>query len=636
MKMDHGALIRVILLLLLALVILRTAWVCDDAYISFRTVYNITHGYGPVWNTTERVQAFTNPLWVILMAFLTRFTGEMYFTAIITSLLLTVTAASVVVFRIVRDTQMAILAISILLLSKAFIDYATSGLENPLSYFLMACFAWGFYHGGNRVWRFGLLCAIAAIAAVNRPDSILLYAPALVVAFWQVRSWRTFALGVAAFAPLWFWEGFSILYYGFPFPNTYYAKLHAGISQSERLWQGIAYYVDTLSIDPLTLLMIATAIALVIVQRRVRELPLVIGLVLYLLYTIRVGGDFMTGRYFTVPLVLAAIIIARTRLPQSGMVRVVPLAVVLLVGLSAPRCPIFTAETFGSQREDGINQRGIADERAWYYQHTGLLRMDRSGAPVENHPWYLDGLEARDSDEQVVAMNCIGFFGYAIGPEKHVVDGYGLSNPLLARLPIDNTRWRIGHFLRHHPAGYWQSLVDDENKVVDSGLSLYYDKLKSIVRGSLFTRERLTNILKMNLGYYDHLLDNWTNPKPMVCDYELVSTPIDVPALWDDQGHFILNRAGITITMDAVCRDKYLELSVDHNDIYTLVLLLDSKSVGTVGVSGGRPSEGGMRVDTVDVPQAAYENGYDCIEVRPERGDRLYSLGHLRLLSKPE
>src|SRR5436190_15424365 len=78
-----------VLLVLTGIIILRNAWVGDDSYIGFRTVYNFSHGYGLTFNINERVQSFTNPLWIILMSFLYVFTGEAYFTSIILSLLIT-------------------------------------------------------------------------------------------------------------------------------------------------------------------------------------------------------------------------------------------------------------------------------------------------------------------------------------------------------------------------------------------------------------------------------------------------------------------------------------------------------------------------------------------------------------------
>ena len=55
-------LLLIALLIFFAFVIIRTAWACDDAYISFRTVDNFVHGYGLTWNIDERVQVFTNPM----------------------------------------------------------------------------------------------------------------------------------------------------------------------------------------------------------------------------------------------------------------------------------------------------------------------------------------------------------------------------------------------------------------------------------------------------------------------------------------------------------------------------------------------------------------------------------------------
>jgi len=40
-------------LVLFAIVLLRTAWLCDDAYITFRTAYNFVNGFGPTWNAAE-------------------------------------------------------------------------------------------------------------------------------------------------------------------------------------------------------------------------------------------------------------------------------------------------------------------------------------------------------------------------------------------------------------------------------------------------------------------------------------------------------------------------------------------------------------------------------------------------------
>ncbi len=46
----------------LAGTVLLNAWVCDDAYVTMRTVEAFLWGDGLVWNPGERVQASTHPL----------------------------------------------------------------------------------------------------------------------------------------------------------------------------------------------------------------------------------------------------------------------------------------------------------------------------------------------------------------------------------------------------------------------------------------------------------------------------------------------------------------------------------------------------------------------------------------------
>ena len=45
-----------------ALVILQNAWLCDDAFITYRSVDNLINGYGPTWNITELVHTYTHSL----------------------------------------------------------------------------------------------------------------------------------------------------------------------------------------------------------------------------------------------------------------------------------------------------------------------------------------------------------------------------------------------------------------------------------------------------------------------------------------------------------------------------------------------------------------------------------------------
>jgi arabinofuranosyltransferase len=54
--------------LVLLLLVVRNAWVTEDAYITLRTVDNWVSGHGLRWNVDERVQGYTHPLWMVLAA----------------------------------------------------------------------------------------------------------------------------------------------------------------------------------------------------------------------------------------------------------------------------------------------------------------------------------------------------------------------------------------------------------------------------------------------------------------------------------------------------------------------------------------------------------------------------------------
>jgi len=118
-------------------VVVCSAWQCDDAYIIFRTVENFWHGLGLVWNPGERVQSYSSPLWMFAAAICRGITGEVYFSTSVASILLAVATAGLVAFRIEGDRFLAALAVAALSTSAAVVDYATSGLENPLLYLLL-------------------------------------------------------------------------------------------------------------------------------------------------------------------------------------------------------------------------------------------------------------------------------------------------------------------------------------------------------------------------------------------------------------------------------------------------------------------------------------------------------------------
>jgi len=496
------------------LLFLRTAWVGDDAYITLRTVDNFVHGYGLTWNVAERVQSYTHPLWMFLLTLIYLPTRDAYFTALFASF-----AASFLTFWLVaRRDAFAALGVLTLLLSKAFMDYSASGLENPLTHLLLVLFFIAFIEKESSPLRLAL---IASLIALNRQDAILFVFPSLVYLLWYpsfdfgstLRSGqRLFQNSInllLGFIPLILWEAFSLFYYGFPFPNTYYAKLGAGIPKAELFAQGLTYFLDSLQRDPLTITVIAAGIIVALWRGQIRERLLALGSLIYLAYVVSIGGDFMSGRFLTSSLVLSVLLLIRLLRDLAPRWKYVAIGAVVLLGIFAT--PPNFVTTFHQPRfteQDLVT--GINDERAFYYPISGLMNY-RPGKqiPFASEGWVEHGYALRESGKSVVDEKNVGFIGYFAGPAVHIVDRYALADPLLARLPAASVEtWRIGHFERDVPAGYIQSLRTGVNQIQNPNLAKYYDALALITRGPLFSRARLVAIWKMNTGQFDFLLES--------------------------------------------------------------------------------------------------------------------------------
>ena len=284
--------------------ILLKAWVSDDAYVTFRVVDNAVHGYGLRWNTFERVQAYTHPLWMLLHIPLYAVWGDIFRT----TLALSIACIGGAVFFASRAVDAAPEKTAILLFlplaaSMRFTDFATSGLESPLSCLLYAA---TFYvltqKRAHPYFWFWLACSIA-LALFTRLDTAVLYAPLclyLLIAEHKRIRWRQVCTGSL---PLLCWLAFSLFYYGFIFPNTKYAKLGTGLDFATCLQQGIIYLIDGLSNDIIMLLIfglmviqLPTSLA-ALRQQGATSTMLAFGVIAYLVYVVPHRRRFHVGTF---------------------------------------------------------------------------------------------------------------------------------------------------------------------------------------------------------------------------------------------------------------------------------------------------------------------------------------------------
>lgn len=622
--------IGVVLVGVYLVVLIRTAWVSDDAYITFRYAYNVVHGHGLVWNPGYRVQAFTNPLWTFLVTAAYFVTREIYYTSLAISMVFSV-ATLAVVWRLATSTTRFWLGAGVLILSKAYMDFSASGLEDPLLHFLLAMFAYAFLAGWcprKRLWATSL---VGGLLMTTRMDAVLLVAPAVVLTAGEVldrqclrqtavSAGRTMALGGLPFLV---WKGFATFYYGFPVPNTYFAKTNTTDSAYELVQQGYHYLVSSFAHDLVLLAGLLGGFTMATVRGDRRLGALAAGAGLYIGYLVTIGGDFMVGRLLTEPLIIAVIVLVRTVDLSAEEVKVGLLLVIALsVGLpSAP--PVFQTLAAGADYGGAtVNQHGLIDERGFYYPGTGLIaNKDRKNT----HRWADQGRQWAGSSRRVFVAGVIGMRGYYAGPETHVIDYYALSDPLLARLEGDG---RVGHYERHVPAGYVRTIRTGENHLKSEGLHRFYDKLATITTGDLWSPERLGTIVRLNLGAYEHLLApplRWTYP------LDRVDRPVPNGTAWNAPRAITFDSHVAVVTGGRVYHEV-VELSTDHNDRYRLTFANNGTAVGNVTLPPSNAVEEGLVTRRVAVPQAAARQGYTRIRIEAVGGDGMYSVGHVKLL----
>jgi arabinofuranosyltransferase len=531
------------------------SYISDDAFITFRTVDNFVNGYGLTWNPVERVQGYTNPLWMLLtsaLVFITRFPGDSLAISINKLYWVTMVMSYVFSFITIIWIEMAhkradylrlLIYVGILFSSKAFVDFTSSGLESPLSYLCIALFFIGFIAivANRNVTRRGLLFLylIASFGFVNRMDNVLLFlAPLLFLTyvFWRSNPRRPqdiLLVLVVGCSPAYAWVLFSIVYYGFPLPNTFYAKAVLDMDKTIVWNQGLLYLQHVAWTDPVTVVVIAIATIGCFLLRPAGLATISLSILIYLAYVVNVGGDFMGGRFLAAPFLLAVICLSSigfgitpyelaiswpgkaktlassdyegglSKVRVSKRVGIVSIVLLLIIyNVAVRESPIKALADSTLNFESG----GANGDKSYYYVASNILSFPVTRQfPFASFHLLVNGfedcLQLRSAGNSVI-IGGGGVNGYCNGPNKTLIDNLMLTEPLLARVPLmDNpTHLSVGHVSKTVPAGLVESYEQKQNLLKDPGLREYYEMILDATQGDLFTADRWESIYKLNIG----------------------------------------------------------------------------------------------------------------------------------------
>lgn len=492
-KIKSKPILISIFLIIYFIELIRTAFITDDAGITLRSILNFINGYGPTFNIDERVQAFTHPMWFLILAITTLLFGNVFYATFFVSIGVSVLNLWLLTTKLALNNLGMLIGLFAIILSKSFIDFSTSGLENPLSHlFILLSLFSGIYLLDDKSKKYLIYFFLnLGFLFITRQDLILIFFPLILyILFNEKAQPKTLIISILIGSiPVILWTTFSLFYYGFPFPNTAYAKLATGITKLALFQQGIFYFIESFIIDPLTLSIIIIGFFIGFKSGSF-GICLSTGILLYLLYIINIGGDFMAGRFFTSPFLISLVILSRYNYRKSLLIIVC--LVIAILGLFNIKHTLLSGIDY---KREKFPVHGVDDVRGFYYRTQGLLTSDQ----IHKNSTFLSDWKLKERKVEVTCGN-MGFQSLHLGPNVHLIDLCALSDPLLSRLPSIIGPWQSGHFYRALPQGYIESVAQNQNLIIDSDLHNFYDSIRLITRESLTNWSRIKEIYKINLS----------------------------------------------------------------------------------------------------------------------------------------
>lgn len=334
-------------------------------------------------------------------------------------------ATLLVVYRFTRVLGFELQAFqltSILLVSLniCFAAYLVSGMETGLFTFLVT---WSAYRAAvelrdSNKWPWSSL--LFAIAALTRPEGLMFFGITwlfrLAVQLRRREPIKSSIVSLlvfsAVFAPYFLWR---YNYYGYPLPNTFYAKVGATPAQ---FWRGIKYVLRFFAwFFGGGILLVVPVAYLSLRNRSVLTTYLLAGVALYLAYIAYVGGEGNPLFRFIVPILPSVSVIVAYGLsvlwqdwsPKLGALRAKGGTLALVFGIG---CAVVTLAPY------------------WHYKKLADASADLVENLIEQGRW----LKANSEPGDTLATPLAGALAYY--SELHTFDMLGLTDEHIAHVEI--------------------------------------------------------------------------------------------------------------------------------------------------------------------------------------------------------
>jgi tetratricopeptide (TPR) repeat protein len=460
-------------------VAMENKFIQDDAYISFRYIRNFVEGNGLVFNIGERVEGYTNLLWVLILSGLSFLKigveSASQFLSVLFGIIVLFATYSLSETLGVNDSEIVkkerksdknigegffdLIAPILLVFTASFIFWSVSGMETTMfiSFSLLGLY---YYIRSKDKDKFEYrypLCFL--FATLTRPEGLyffgLVMIHKIIYSFvrhrsgslkdlFSVNNIKTYLVYVV---PVAVYFAVRYAYYGFLFPNTYYAK--TGFS-SAYLNSGMDYFMNFLS----SYMLYGVMLLLPLFLFRRKELRFELALfyliiVAFFLYTISVGGDVLKQNRFFLPVLPLIYILFAKSLTVFYLNLKIKSSQGIAFGVVAGIVAVLCFYYYSSQKEklatDIASENGLVDKMkitgTWFGK-----KQQELGRPLN------------------LAATTIGAVSYFAGPNVNVIDLLGLTDREIAHNPKiikEISENEIGWKERNYNADYVMSRDPD-------------------------------------------------------------------------------------------------------------------------------------------------------------------------------
>jgi arabinofuranosyltransferase len=407
-------------------------FISDDALISLRYADRLLDGKGLTWNDGERVEGYSNFLWILLVAAAGGTGADLIAAARALGLFCSAGLLFAIAWGSLRRASVshvvgAVVALSFAASAAPIVVWSIGGLEQPLYGALLAA-ATALTISvldrppADRGGRLPLAIALGLLC-LTRPDGALFAAVAIVSLLVARRwSWSTLLVPIGLYVAQ---LAFRRAYYGEWVPNTALVKIAPSLDHFKAGWDYVAAGFSALL--PFSgFAALSLAAALLVRERRARGLHLCATALAWSAYVVFIGGDIFPAYRHLVPLVVVfAFALADGAAAAAGRLQRKPVYLVIAGVLWLALWVPFAAR----QHSDKQSQRAMRERWEWDCRELAL-QLKRA-------------FERQRPLVAVTAAGCLPYWS-----ELPSLDMLGLNDYYLPRHPPpDVGRGMIGHEL---------------------------------------------------------------------------------------------------------------------------------------------------------------------------------------------